>query len=108
MLTSFTLALTFPCSKNLVNAYYLILFVLDRESIEHDDTVKPDTTEDQIPKIPLYPKPDVIHSRKNAAVRKDKKKQQEKHRLLGSTDYSPLPIDKHEPEFVSCVTQQLQ
>lgn len=108
MLTSFTLALTFPCSKNLVNAYYLILFVLDRESIEHDDTVKPDTPEDQIPKIPLYPKPDVINSMKNAAVRKDKKKQLEKHRSVVSIDYSTLPIDKHEPEFVSCVTQQLQ
>ncbi|XP_042620174.1 insulin-like growth factor-binding protein 5b isoform X2 [Cyprinus carpio] len=51
---------------------------------------------------PQHPPIDVIHSRKNAAVRKDKKKQQEKHRLLGSTDYSPLPIDKHEPEFGPC------
>jgi len=100
-------ALTFPCSKSLVNAYCLILFVLDRESIEHDDTVKPDTTEDQSPKIPLKI-PDVINSKKHAAVRKDKKKQQEKLRSLGTMDYSPLPIDKHEPEFVSCVTQQLQ
>jgi len=99
--------LTFPCSKSLVNAYCLILFVLDRESIEHDDTVKPDTTEDQSPKIPLKI-PDVINSKKHAAVRKDKKKQQEKLRSLGTMDYSPLPIDKHEPEFVSCVTQQLQ
>jgi len=100
-------SLTFPCSKSLVNAYCLILFVLDRESIEHDDTVKPDTTEDQSPKIPLKI-PDVINSKKHAAVRKDKKKQQEKLRSLGTMDYSPLPIDKHEPEFVSCVTQQLQ
>ncbi|XP_016108450.1 insulin-like growth factor-binding protein 5 isoform X1 [Sinocyclocheilus grahami] len=75
---------------------------IDRESIEHDDTVKPDTTEDQIPKIPLYPKPDVIHSKKHAAVRKDKKKQQEKHRSLVLMDYSPLPIDKHEPEIGPC------
>lgn len=84
----------------------MILFVLDRESIEHDDTVKPDTTEDQSPKIPLKI-PDVINSKKHAAVRKDKKKQQEKLRSLGPLDYSPLNIDKHEPEFVSCVTQQL-
>lgn len=107
MAVSFARALTFSCSKSLVNAYCLILFVLDRESIEHDDTVKPDTTEDQSPKIPLKI-PDVINSKKQAAVRKDKKKQQEKLRTLGTMDYSPLPIDKHEPEFVSCVTQQLQ
>ncbi|XP_051998373.1 insulin-like growth factor-binding protein 5 [Xyrauchen texanus] len=75
---------------------------IDRESIENDETVNADTTEDQPPKIPLYPKPDVINSRKHAAVRKDKKKQQEKLRLLGSMDYSPIPIDKHEPEFGPC------
>ncbi|XP_050975008.1 insulin-like growth factor-binding protein 5b isoform X2 [Labeo rohita] len=51
---------------------------------------------------PPHPPIDVINSRKHAAVRKDKKKQQEKHRSLGSMDYSPLPIDKHEPEFGPC------
>ncbi|XP_059418478.1 insulin-like growth factor-binding protein 5b isoform X2 [Carassius carassius] len=51
---------------------------------------------------PPHPSIDVIHNRKNAAVLKDKKKQQEKHRLLVSMDYSPLPIDKHEPEFGPC------
>ncbi|XP_016299891.1 insulin-like growth factor-binding protein 5b isoform X2 [Sinocyclocheilus anshuiensis] len=51
---------------------------------------------------PPHPPIDVINSKKHAAVRKDKKKQQEKHRSLGSMDYSPLPIDKHEPEFGPC------
>ncbi|XP_073701675.1 insulin-like growth factor-binding protein 5b isoform X2 [Garra rufa] len=51
---------------------------------------------------PPHPPIDVINSKKHAAVRKDKKKQQEKHRTLGSMDYSPLPIDKHEPEFGPC------
>ncbi|KAI7808789.1 insulin-like growth factor-binding protein 5b isoform X1 [Triplophysa rosa] len=75
---------------------------IDRESIEHDDTAKAETTEDQPPKIPLYPKPDVINSKKHAAVRKDKKKQTEKQRFVGPLDYSPNPIDKHEPEFGPC------
>ncbi|XP_016382906.1 insulin-like growth factor-binding protein 5b isoform X2 [Sinocyclocheilus rhinocerous] len=51
---------------------------------------------------PPHPPIDVINSKKHAAVRKDKKKQQEKHRSLGLMDYSPLPIDKHEPEFGPC------
>ncbi|XP_016149025.1 insulin-like growth factor-binding protein 5b isoform X2 [Sinocyclocheilus grahami] len=51
---------------------------------------------------PPHPPIDVINSKKHAAVRKDKKKQQEKHRSLGSMDYSPLPNDKHEPEFGPC------
>ncbi|TRY92816.1 hypothetical protein DNTS_024882 [Danionella cerebrum] len=71
-----------------------------RDSIEHDDTVKPDTTEDQIPKVPLYIKPDVIQTKKNAAVNKNKKKQQEKHRTI--LDYSPIPNEKHEPELGPC------
>ncbi|XP_016108451.1 insulin-like growth factor-binding protein 5 isoform X2 [Sinocyclocheilus grahami] len=51
---------------------------------------------------PPHPPIDVIHSKKHAAVRKDKKKQQEKHRSLVLMDYSPLPIDKHEPEIGPC------
>ncbi|XP_039539189.1 insulin-like growth factor-binding protein 5b isoform X2 [Pimephales promelas] len=51
---------------------------------------------------PPHPPIDVINSKKHAAVRKDKKKQQEKLRSLGTMDYSPLPIDKHEPEFGPC------
>ncbi|XP_077071796.1 insulin-like growth factor-binding protein 5b isoform X2 [Siphateles boraxobius] len=51
---------------------------------------------------PPHPPIDVINSKKHAAVRKDKKKQQEKLRILGTLDYSPLPIDKHEPEFGPC------
>ncbi|XP_042587739.1 insulin-like growth factor-binding protein 5 isoform X2 [Cyprinus carpio] len=51
---------------------------------------------------PQHPPIDVINSMKNAAVRKDKKKQLEKHRSVVSIDYSTLPIDKHEPEFGPC------
>lgn len=79
------------------------MFSVDRESKEHDETIKTDTTEEQLPqaKVPIYPKQDLINSKKQAAMRKDKKKQQEKLRSMGSLDYSPLPVDKHETEFVS-------
>lgn len=50
-------------------------------------------------KVPLLPK-DILN-RKALAVRKEQKRKQGKQRSLGSPlDYSPLPIDKHEPEFV--------
>lgn len=43
-----------------------------------------------------------MNSKKVLAVRKEQKRKQGKQRTIGSTiDYSPLPIDKHEPEFVS-------
>lgn len=76
---------------------------VDRESKEHEETTKIDTTEEQVPqgKVPIYPKQDLINSKKQAAMRKDKKKQQEKLKSVGPMDYSPLPVDKHEPEFVS-------
>ncbi|KAK1789214.1 hypothetical protein P4O66_015158 [Electrophorus voltai] len=76
----------------------------DRESKEHDDPLKTDTTDEQLPhaKLPVYPKQDLINSKKQAAMRKDKKKQQEKLRSVGSPDYSPLPVDKHETEFGPC------
>lgn len=79
------------------------MFSVDRESKEHDETIKTDTTEEQMPqaKVPLYPKQDLINKQKQAAMRKDKKKQQEKLRSMGPLDYSPLPVDKHEAEFVS-------
>ncbi|XP_048834443.1 insulin-like growth factor-binding protein 5b isoform X2 [Brienomyrus brachyistius] len=54
-----------------------------------------------MPKVPLYAK-DPITSKKAQAMRKDKKRQQEKLRSMGHTDYAPLPIDKHEPEFGPC------
>ena len=74
----------------------------DRESKEHDDTIKTDMTEDQMhpAKVPLL-KQDMINSKKAQAMQKDRKKQQEKLRSMGQTNYSPLPIDKHEPEYVS-------
>ncbi|XP_036401061.1 insulin-like growth factor-binding protein 5 [Megalops cyprinoides] len=76
---------------------------IDRESREHEDPMTAEMAEDLLPpaKVPLYPK-DHISSKKVHAVRKDKKKQQEKLRSVGQVDYSPLPIDKHEPEFGPC------
>lgn len=81
----------------------IIVFSVDRESKEHDETIKTDTTEEQMPqaKVPLYQKQDLINSKKQAAMRKDKKKQQEKLRAMGPMDFSPIPVDKHEAEFVS-------
>lgn len=62
--------------------------------------------EDQLhpAKVPLLPKQDVINSKKIQAMRKDKerKRAQAKLRSIGPMDYSPLPIDKHEPEFGPC------
>lgn len=79
------------------------MFSVDRESKEHDETIKTDTTEEQLPqaKVSLYPKPDIITSKKQVALLKDKKKQQEKLRSMGGGEYSPVPVDKHETEFVS-------
>ncbi|KAI5618632.1 insulin-like growth factor-binding protein 5 precursor [Silurus asotus] len=78
---------------------------VDRESKEHDETIKTDTTEEQPPqgKTPIFPpKTDMINSKKQAAMRKDKKKQQEKLRSMSSSDFSPVAIDKHETEFGPC------
>ncbi|XP_030641686.1 insulin-like growth factor-binding protein 5b isoform X2 [Chanos chanos] len=77
---------------------------IDRESKEHDEAAKTDAAEDSLPqaKVPLYPKQDQINSRKVHALRKDRMKQQEKLRSVGQMDYSPIPIDKHEPEFGPC------
>ena len=75
----------------------------DRESQEHEDAMTPETTDDQLPlaKVPLHPK-DLINSKKNLAVRKERRRTEAKLRSMGGQmDYSPLPIDKHEPEFVS-------
>ncbi|XP_066542489.1 insulin-like growth factor-binding protein 5b [Hoplias malabaricus] len=76
----------------------------DRESKEHEDAIKTDTTEEQLPpaKVPIFPKQDMINSKKQAAMRKDKKKQQEKLRSVGGIDYPAVPVDKHEPEFGPC------
>lgn len=86
-----------------VHHLLITVFSVDRESKEHDEAIKIDTTEEQLPpaKVPINPKQDLITSKKQAAMRKDRKKQQEKLRSMGSPDYSPLPVDKHETEFVS-------
>lgn len=75
---------------------------LDRESREHEDAMTTEITEELQPaKVPLLPK-DIVNSKKVQALRKEQKRKQGKQRSIGSPlDYSPLPIDKHEPEFVS-------
>lgn len=74
---------------------------IDRESREHEDTRTTQSTGGVRPP-PLYPK-EIVNSKKVLAVRKEQKRKQGKQRIIGSTiDYSPLPIDKHEPEFGPC------
>ncbi|XP_065108350.1 insulin-like growth factor-binding protein 5b isoform X2 [Paramisgurnus dabryanus] len=51
---------------------------------------------------PSHPPVDVMSRKKQDAVRNNRKKLQEKLRIFGHTDYSPLPMDKHEPEFGPC------
>lgn len=72
----------------------------DRES--HEDAITTDITDELPPaKVPIIHK-DIVNSKKVHALRKEKKRNQGKQRVLSSPmDYSPLPIDKHEPEFVS-------
>lgn len=62
----------------------------------------PEMTEELQPaKVPILPK-GIVNSKKAHAMRKEQKRKLEKQRSLGSTiDYPPLPLDKHEPEFVS-------
>lgn len=72
----------------------------DHES--HEDTITSEITEElQQSKVPLHPK-DIVNSKKVHALRKEQKRRLGKQRSIGPPmDYSPLPIDKHEPEFVS-------
>ncbi|KAL2081550.1 hypothetical protein ACEWY4_023403 [Coilia grayii] len=76
--------------------------IADPESKEHEEPVKTDMTEEQIghqAKVPRINK-DVIN-KKVVALEKNRKKQAEKLKSVGQTNFSPLPIDKHEPEYVS-------
>ncbi len=68
----------------------------------HEDAITTEITEELQPaKVPLLPK-DIVNSKKVHALRKEQKRKLGKQRSMGtSMDYSPLPIDKHEPEFVS-------
>lgn len=68
----------------------------------HEDTMTTEITDELQPaKVPLLPK-DIVNSKKVHALRKEQKRKLGKQRSMGSPmDYSPLPIDKHEPEFVS-------
>uniref|UniRef100_A0A3Q0QYB2 Insulin-like growth factor-binding protein 5 n=1 Tax=Amphilophus citrinellus TaxID=61819 RepID=A0A3Q0QYB2_AMPCI len=64
--------------------------------------LSPITGDLQPAKVPLLHK-EIVNSKKVLAVRKEQKRKQTKQRTIGSTmDYSPLPIDKHEPEFGPC------
>lgn len=73
---------------------------LDRES--HEDSAATEMTEELQPaKVPLLTK-DIVNSKKVHAMRKELKRKLGKQRSMGSpVDYSPMPVDKHEPEFVS-------
>lgn len=83
-----------------INRPCVIVSGADRES--HEDAITTEITEELQPaKVPLLPK-DIVNSKKVHAVRKEKKRILGKQRNMGtSMDYSPLPIDKREPEFVS-------
>lgn len=70
---------------------------------EPEDPAVPELADDMQPaKVPLLPK-DIVNSKKVHALRKEQKRKLGKQRSMGSPlDYSPLPIDKHEPEFGPC------
>ncbi|XP_063069539.1 insulin-like growth factor-binding protein 5b isoform X2 [Engraulis encrasicolus] len=77
---------------------------IDHESKEHEEPMKTDITEEapigHPAKVPRINK-DVIN-KKAVAMAKDKKKQEQKLRAVGQANFSPLPIDKHEPEYGPC------
>ncbi|MEQ2307110.1 hypothetical protein AMECASPLE_014812 [Ameca splendens] len=75
----------------------------DRETRVDMDAMTPDVTGVMQPaKVPLTSK-DIVNSKKVIAVRKEQKRNLGKQRSFApSMDYSPLEIDKHEPEFGPC------
>lgn len=79
---------------------------VDRETRVDADAMTPDVTGAlQQAKVPLHPK-DIVNSKKVIAVRKEKTRKLGRQRSFGtSLDYSPIDIDKHEPEFVSSVVE---
>lgn len=74
----------------------------ERESREHEESLAAENTGELQPaKVPLHPI-DIVNSKKVIAVRKEQKRKLSRQRSYSATvDYSPLAIDKHEPEFVS-------
>uniref|UniRef100_A0A3B5M966 Insulin-like growth factor-binding protein 5 n=1 Tax=Xiphophorus couchianus TaxID=32473 RepID=A0A3B5M966_9TELE len=63
---------------------------------------RPQTKISRPAKVPLHPK-DIVNSKKVIAVRKEQKRKLGKQRSFStSVDYSPMDIDKHEPEFGPC------
>ncbi|XP_012736351.1 insulin-like growth factor-binding protein 5 isoform X1 [Fundulus heteroclitus] len=75
----------------------------DRETRVDVDAMTPEVSRVvQQAKVPLHPK-DVVTSKKLIAVHKENKRKLNKQLNFGSTmDYSPMDIDKHEPEFGPC------
>ncbi|XP_037542216.1 insulin-like growth factor-binding protein 5 [Nematolebias whitei] len=75
----------------------------ERESREHEETMAAGATGELQPaKVPLHPI-DIVNSKKVIAMRNEHKRKLGKQRSYGATmDYSPLAIDKHEPEFGPC------
>ncbi|XP_055086587.1 insulin-like growth factor-binding protein 5 [Periophthalmus magnuspinnatus] len=73
----------------------------ERESREHEDPLTPEVTEELAPaKVSLL---NIVNNKKAQALRKEQKRKLGKQRSMGTPlDYSPLPIDKHEPEFGPC------
>ncbi|XP_035995549.1 insulin-like growth factor-binding protein 5 isoform X2 [Fundulus heteroclitus] len=79
------------------------LRITDRETRVDVDAMTPEVSRVvQQAKVPLHPK-DVVTSKKLIAVHKENKRKLNKQLNFGSTmDYSPMDIDKHEPEFGPC------
>lgn len=75
---------------------------VDADHESHEDPITTEITEElKVAKVPINHK-DIVNTRKTHAVRQEQKRKLGKQRSMGSPmDYSPLPIDKHEPEFVS-------
>lgn len=87
--------------KNNVSCNIWFIYI-DADHESHEDPITTEITEELQPaKVPLHPK-DIVSSKKVHALRKEQQRKLGKQRSMGSPmDYSPLPIDKHEPEFVS-------
>ncbi|KAL1022120.1 hypothetical protein UPYG_G00022400 [Umbra pygmaea] len=87
--------------------YKTLHTVRDRDSPEDGMLLEvPDSLLPQA-KVPLYVGRDHINSRKAQAMRqaKERKTQQARHRLVSGHGYSPLALDKVQPEFGRCRRQ---
>ncbi|KAL0985584.1 hypothetical protein UPYG_G00158970 [Umbra pygmaea] len=83
---------------------------IDRDSLEHEETITTEISEDQLQpaKVPLLPKKEVINSKKIIAMRKDKDRKRASAKVHSDPmDYPALhkrepEFDKREPEFGPC------